>query len=162
MQTSCRHVGESRSCPITYISFSGCLIAGTGCESTSRYHIVKLISFIFDRYFYGEQNSRQCLTLEDCKLVWNIRLSWRVEMSIYRVQCMILMQIFMIQCLKKKSVDINKLCKVSTRQQVEKSNTLRIATCNIRNTGWIWFLLFKYVRYLQLYDDSKCWKIATS
>ena len=36
---------------------------------------------------------------------------------------------------KKKSVDINKLCKVSTRRQVEKSNTLRIATCNIHNTG---------------------------
>ena len=36
---------------------------------------------------------------------------------------------------KKNSVDINKLCKVSTRRRVEKSNTLRIATCNIRNTG---------------------------
>ena len=36
---------------------------------------------------------------------------------------------------KKNNVDINKLCKVSTCRQVEKSNTLRIATCNIRNTG---------------------------
>ena len=36
---------------------------------------------------------------------------------------------------KKYSVHINKLCKVSTRRRVEKSNTLRIATCNIRNTG---------------------------
>ena len=35
----------------------------------------------------------------------------------------------------KNSVDINKLCKVSTHQRVEKSNTLCIATCNIRNTG---------------------------
>ena len=37
--------------------------------------------------------------------------------------------------MKKKSIDINKLCKVSTRRRVEKSNTLCIATCNIRNTG---------------------------
>ena len=50
-------------------------------------------------------------------------------MSIYRVQCMILMEIFMTQCYKKKySIDINKLRKVSTRRRVEKSNTLRIAT----------------------------------
>ena len=45
----------------------------------------------------------------------------------------------MIQCYKKKkkknSVDINKLCKVSTRRRVKKSNTLCIATYNIRNTG---------------------------
>ena len=41
----------------------------------------------------------------------------------------------MLQKKKKKSVDINKLCKESTGRRVKKLNTLCIATCNIRNTG---------------------------
>ena len=55
-------------------------------------------------------------------------------MLIYRVQCMIIYA-NIYDSILKNSVDINKLCKISTRRRLKKSNTQCISTCNIRNTG---------------------------